>query len=234
MDDRIMYKRSQALREYVASFHLTLMVIIIIKKSIMITTTSFIGCFGAHLEHTGFLNTYSSITAIALILELVAMGLAYTHTSQLDYYGSLAWDFFKDNDSQFLVDLEQSVKCCGYGSVSDRAVPKTCSVTLGVDIGCRESIMNNVQAQHQWITIIILVLLSVQFVALLVSVVLSCIMDRETREEETYMALLSQNNNWSNNGGESSLGYIGNSGYFGRNTRSSQRSIPRYGSTPSK
>lgn len=63
-------------------------------------------------------------------------------------------------------------------------------------------------------------------------------MDRETREEETYMALLSQNNNHSwlnNNNGESSHnGYIGNSGYFGRNTRSSQRSIPKYGSTPSK
>lgn len=37
---------------------------------VIITTTSFIGCFGAHLEHTSFLNTYSSITAIALILEL--------------------------------------------------------------------------------------------------------------------------------------------------------------------
>lgn len=36
----------------------------------MITTTSFIGCFGAHLEHTGFLNTYSSITAITLIVQL--------------------------------------------------------------------------------------------------------------------------------------------------------------------
>lgn len=62
--------------------------------------TSFIGCFGAHLENTGFLNTYSSITAIALIMELskvfyinillemliinlVAMGLAYTHQIQV-------------------------------------------------------------------------------------------------------------------------------------------------------
>ncbi|KAI9353140.1 hypothetical protein BD770DRAFT_393102 [Pilaira anomala] len=105
MDDRIMYKRSQGLREYVASFHLTFMFIGLAVTSIgayfinsnmsrtvsisllilgvLITTTSFIGCFGAHLEHTGFLNTYSSITAIALILELVTMGLAYSHKSQV-------------------------------------------------------------------------------------------------------------------------------------------------------
>lgn len=79
--------------------------ILLLTIGILITTTSFIGCFGAHLEHTGFLNTYSSITAIALILELgdlfiflnpppsffpysfylfiVAMGLAYSHTSQV-------------------------------------------------------------------------------------------------------------------------------------------------------
>jgi hypothetical protein len=69
----------------------------------IITLTSFIGCFGAHLENTGFLNTYSSITAIALIIELskvyyndvsleilisnlVAMGLAYTHQIQVIFF----------------------------------------------------------------------------------------------------------------------------------------------------
>jgi uncharacterized membrane protein YbaN (DUF454 family) len=44
--------------------------IFLLVIGVMITTIGFIGCFGAHLEHTSFLNTYSSITAIALILEL--------------------------------------------------------------------------------------------------------------------------------------------------------------------
>lgn len=58
-------------------------------------------------------------------------------------------------------------------------------------------------------------------------------MDRETREEETYMTLLSSQNNlhhhpsWLN-------GYQSNSDSFIINRhRSSQRSIPKYGSTPS-
>lgn len=70
--------------------------------------------------------------------------------------------------------------------------------------------------------------------SLVISVITSVIMDREAREEETYMTLLSSrhNNNyhpWSlsnNNGSEASYN-------FGRHYRSSQKSIPRYGSTPS-
>lgn len=43
--------------------------ILFLIVGVLITTAAFIGCFGAHIENTGFLNTYSSITAIALILE---------------------------------------------------------------------------------------------------------------------------------------------------------------------
>ncbi|KAL7321775.1 hypothetical protein PS15m_001509 [Mucor circinelloides] len=257
MDDRVIYKRSQALREYVGSFLLCVMFIGLAITSIgaylinsttsktisiallvlggIITLTSFIGCFGAQLENTGFLNTYSSITAIALIVELIAMGLAYTHQLQIDTYGSKSWDFFQQQDSKFLTELEHSLKCCGYGSIKDRAVPKTCAAALNVDIGCKQAVVSYAQQWHQYITIAIIFLLGVQLIALIVSVVLSFIIDRETREEETYMALLSsQNNNhhhsWLNHG-ESS--YSPSNGYFGRTTRSSQRSIPRYGSTPS-
>lgn len=75
--------------------------------------------------------------------------------------------------------------------------------------------------------------------SLITSVITSVMMDREAREEETYMTLLSSRNNtssshhhyhpWSgnsNNGSEASYN-------FGRHYRSSQKSIPRYGSTPS-
>lgn len=255
MDERIMYKRSRVLREYVASFHLSTMFIGLVFCSIgaylinsntsrtvsilflivgvLITTAAFIGCFGAHIENTGFLNTYSSITAIALILEFVTLGLLYSHKSELDYYASSIWTFFGDNDARFLLDLERSFKCCGYGWTGDRAVPSTCSVMLGVEVGCRESIVTHIQVYRHWITSFIIALFIIQFIALLVTIILSFIMDRETREEETYMTLLSSQNNlhhhpsWLN-------GYQSNSDSFIINRhRSSQRSIPKYGSTPS-
>ncbi|CEP12544.1 hypothetical protein [Parasitella parasitica] len=153
----------------------------------------------------------------------------------LDNYGSKSWDFFQQQDSNFLLEVEKCIKCCGYESVQDRAVPKTCAAALNVNIGCKQAVASRIQQWHQYLTIAVIVLFAIQLVALLASVVLSCMIDRETREEETYMALLSsQNNNhhysWLNHG-ESS--YHPSSGYFVRNTRSSQRSIPRYGSTPS-
>ncbi|CAO0791085.1 unnamed protein product [Mucor circinelloides] len=186
MDDRVIYKRSQALREYVGSFLLCVMFIGLAITSIgaylinsttsktisiallvlggIITLTSFIGCFGAQLENTGFLNTYSSITAIALIVELIAMGLAYTHQLQIDTYGSKSWDFFQQQDSKFLTELEHSLKCCGYESIKDRAIPKTCAAALNVDIGCKQAVVSYAQQWHQYITIAIIFLLGVQVI----------------------------------------------------------------------
>lgn len=44
--------------------------IILLILGVFTATTAFIGCFGAHIENTGFLNTFSSVTAITFILEL--------------------------------------------------------------------------------------------------------------------------------------------------------------------
>lgn len=90
---------------------------------------------------------------------------------------------------------------------------------------------------------------------MLLSVILSFIIDRETREEETYMSLLSCSLNHSSyNEGPSSLspnyhsngergGGGGGGGYFISNNRNrplstynqrrTSNSIPKYGSTPS-
>jgi hypothetical protein len=54
------------------------------------------------------------------------------------------------------------MKCCGYAAIGDRPIPKTCSISLGVEIGCRESIISIVQNKYQWITIGIITLLSIQ------------------------------------------------------------------------
>lgn len=63
---------------------------------------------------------------------------------------------------QKLIHIKIRAKCCGYASIGDRSIPKTCSILLGVNIGCRESMITNIKQQHQCITISILFLLSVQ------------------------------------------------------------------------
>jgi hypothetical protein len=56
----------------------------------------------------------------------------------------------------------QSLKCCGYESIQDRAIPKSCSVFLKVSIGCKQAVIGNIQQWHQYITIAIILLLATQ------------------------------------------------------------------------
>ena len=55
-----------------------------------------------------------------------------------------------------------SMKCCGYASVGDRAVPKSCSITSGVTIGCKESIKAFIQINHRYLLIGAIVIMSIQ------------------------------------------------------------------------
>ncbi|KAI8888705.1 hypothetical protein K501DRAFT_282597 [Backusella circina FSU 941] len=176
-----MYKRSKRLREFVTSFHLGFMFIGLFILSIgaylinsnvsrtvsisllvfggLVTTTAFIGCFGATLEHTGFLNTSSSIIAITLIVQLILIGLTYVHQSQLDTYASSTWTFFKEKDPDFLLDIEQTLHCCGYASTTDRALPNSCSVKLNTSLACKDTIMTLVDQWHQWLLVLLMSLL---------------------------------------------------------------------------
>lgn len=49
----------------------------------MMTITSFIGLFGAQLEHTGFLNTYNGLHAIILVFELGILLLLLLYPSNV-------------------------------------------------------------------------------------------------------------------------------------------------------
>ncbi|RCH95361.1 hypothetical protein CU097_013481 [Rhizopus azygosporus] len=209
----------------------------------MMTITSFIGLFGAQLEHTGFLNTYNGLHAIILVFELVIISIAYNYRSQiLDPYASILWDFFIEHDPQFVMNTEQLLQCCGYQSITDRALPANCSLSLNTNIGCKYSIISLIKRWHQWIILILIFLLILQSTILVLSIVLDIIVERQIREEERYLTLLKQSNHnyWlghhSNHEGPST-----NSGYFGRHraslhTQKSNNSstfIPKYGSTPS-
>ncbi|KAI8336484.1 Tetraspanin family-domain-containing protein [Blakeslea trispora] len=207
-----MQRHLEVFRENVALFHLMTMLVGIILTSIgaylinsrlsktmtivllvigiLLSIVGFVGSFGAHLEHVGFLNTYSSMAAIGLLSEIGLLGLFYLYRSKLDHYASKAWELFLKQDPQFLMDLENSFRCCGYSSIQDRAVPKTCAITMNVTIGCRSFVETWAQEWHQWITIGVAVLLTLQSIILVISVIFGYIIDCRTREEESDMAAL--------------------------------------------
>ncbi|KAI7883998.1 hypothetical protein K492DRAFT_174707 [Lichtheimia hyalospora FSU 10163] len=232
MDEGIVSRRTRGLREAITLFHLLVMIVglgilslgaytfnspfsrtlslAMLGIGCFITIVSFIAYFGAHIEHAGFLKTYSSTIALVLVLEIILVGLVYAHRREADDYGSKAWDFFSAHDSRLLLDMEQSLHCCGYAGPTDRPVMKCPSLHHGQQLsGCKDAVVNAVYQWREGILAIMLVLLAVKLTALLTAVVLTVMVERDAEEEQEYMAVLSaQNNNHSwydNSGGPSNI-----------------------------
>ncbi|KAI9314842.1 Tetraspanin family-domain-containing protein [Dichotomocladium elegans] len=231
MEERFISRRTQGLRESLSIFHLLAMVaglailsigaytfnstvsrtlsLILLAVGSFVTVISFTAYFGAHIEHVGFLKTYSSTVAILLILELITLGVAYLYRKQADLFGSQAWDFFKENDSKLLFDIEQSLHCCGYSDPSDRPVLMCPSEEKDVLLGgCRGAIVDMAVRWSDWILAAVLLILAVKLTALLTAVVLTVMVERDAEEERAYMTVLAAQNNthaWydSNGGGGS-------------------------------
>ncbi|KAL1930479.1 hypothetical protein VTP01DRAFT_10641 [Rhizomucor pusillus] len=278
-------RRSQGLREPVALFHLLFTVaglallsfgaytinapiisptvsIVLVAVGFIVAVISFIAYFGAHIEHSGFLKSYSGATALFLIIEVVLIALAYAHRREMDHYASVSWDFFAEHDSKFLLNVEQAFQCCGYNSPHDRPIPSsTCpgmtTPSAYAAAGCKETIVATLADWREYILATGLVLLAIKLTALLTCVILAIMIEKDAEEERTYMTLLStQSNAWLDGspGSPSSLSN-GRSGspILGRHppwSRSSlhsyssshpptyhsashQQRIPRYGSTAS-
>ncbi|KAI8142970.1 Tetraspanin family-domain-containing protein [Fennellomyces sp. T-0311] len=176
MEERFVSRRTRGLREAVAFFHLVAMVaglailslgaytinssfsrtlsVALLAVGGVIAIISFIAYFGAHIEHAGFLKTYSSTTALLLILEIVLVALVYAHRKELDVYGSKAWDFFKANDVSLLGDIEDTLHCCGYNSPQDRIVNSdTCPKLLPDDSigGCKLAALASFNEWRDWV-----------------------------------------------------------------------------------
>ncbi|KAI8380004.1 hypothetical protein EDC96DRAFT_492618 [Choanephora cucurbitarum] len=114
-----------------------------------------------------------------------------TTKSKLDQFASGTWEFFMKQDPQFLIDLENSFQCCGYNSIQDRSVPKTCAIAMNVTMGCKPFVETWIQEWRQWITAGIAILLALQLIVLVISVVFAYAVDCKMREEEADIAALS-------------------------------------------
>ncbi|KAI9492731.1 Tetraspanin family-domain-containing protein [Zychaea mexicana] len=261
MEERFVSRRTRGLREAVAVFHLIFMVaglailslgaytinsslsrtlsIALLTIGGALTIVSFIAYFGAHIEHAGFLKTYSSTVALLLILEIVLVALVYAHRKELDDYGSWAWDFFQQNDGPLLSQIEDSLYCCGYDSPHDRLVPSsTCKEPLPDTSGCKSAFTASFIEWRDWILAAVLIIVGLELTALLTSVVLTVMVERDSEEEQAYMTLLSAQSNthgWfdvSNSGGSLASGSGGGGGGHGNVGSGNGSSSPVFGRHP--
>lgn len=62
--------------------------IVLVAVGFIVAVISFIAYFGAHIEHSGFLKSYSGATALFLIIEVVLIALAYAHRREVLFGGA--------------------------------------------------------------------------------------------------------------------------------------------------
>ncbi|KAI8080059.1 uncharacterized protein BX664DRAFT_342211 [Halteromyces radiatus] len=204
-------RRSQGLREILALFHVSIMVLGLIMAcsgayllagNVSLSTSmgllsiggivglmSFLAGFGSHQEHAGFLKVYCGFTALALFCQLMSLGWLYIQSQDhmLDAKIKIIWDFFYTHDEWFLLDIEQLFHCCGYASPQDRPVPLTCQIST---IGCKSAWLQFGTTWHHGLLVGLFIFLILQMGSLLITLITLMMVEKEAREDELHESLL--------------------------------------------
>ncbi|KAJ8653899.1 hypothetical protein O0I10_010466 [Lichtheimia ornata] len=232
MDESFVSRRTRGLSEPIAIFHLTTMVVGLailalgaytINSSLVsctislslciigcfITVVSFVAYFGTYMEHIGFLKTYSATIILFSSLEIIAFGIVYARRKELDAYGSALWDFFQAKDEQLLINIEESLHCCGYANPEDRPVLMSLvnhDPIITAAAGCKDVIIGSIFHWKNWIIVGVVVLVTIKLLALVSSILLIILIKKDTDEERSYLTVLSAQR-------DSSAWYHGNIGW---------------------
>ncbi|KAF9959314.1 hypothetical protein BGZ72_009891 [Mortierella alpina] len=94
---------------------------------------SILGCACAVSEIKRVIGTYGVLLSVLIVLQLFMLIYALTRHDQVDSILDTAWQNAYNNQPQTLQDLETRLHCCGYETVTDRAIPKTSNYA------CRDS-----------------------------------------------------------------------------------------------
>jgi hypothetical protein len=115
---------------------------------VIISLISFLGCFGAANEKGMLLKTYFVLLIILVILEVAVGAAAYAKRDNIDPLLQDAWRAGANSptNNATIAQIQTTFRCCGYASVTDNAVPSNCAALTGFNVGCRESLRNNLSS----------------------------------------------------------------------------------------
>jgi len=99
---------------------------------------SFVGCFGAEMEHRKTLMTYFGALLVVVLAQVIVTIYAFSNTDKIDNTVDKAWQRAYDHRPKAIRTIEDEFSCCGYRNVYDRAVPNNCSESpsYGYDVSC--------------------------------------------------------------------------------------------------
>ncbi|KAF9562834.1 CCA tRNA nucleotidyltransferase, mitochondrial [Mortierella alpina] len=115
---------------------------------------SILGCASAVSDIKRVIGTYGVLLSVLIVIQLFFLIYALTRHDQVDSILDKAWQKAYDNQPQTLQDLETRLHCCGYETVTDRAIPKTSkyacrdSPAFGYQTACKEQ-LKDAYSRHE-------------------------------------------------------------------------------------
>ncbi|KAF9136236.1 hypothetical protein BGW39_003681 [Mortierella sp. 14UC] len=150
----------------------------LIILSLIVFLVSVLGGVCALSQSKRIAATYGTLLSILVLLQLIFLIYAMVRHDHVGKMLDNAWQKAYDTNERGLQDLETHLHCCGYESVTDRAVPKypkdACitSPAFGYRVSCKQQLQEAYE-DHERLTIASITgIEGLQLLALLATIVL--------------------------------------------------------------
>ncbi|KAJ2353491.1 hypothetical protein GGF43_003486 [Coemansia sp. RSA 2618] len=145
----------------------TLPVFYIIVGS-LVTLTSLVGIAGSVKRSQYVFGTYSGILALLVLVQLVGLLIVWLKPFDVEDRFSQVWEKLYEEDPDSIKYIEKDLKCCGFKSPVDMAVPANCSVKkkFGFTEGCLEPLVHGWRQSRHMVLWIGAAMVGAQIVAL--------------------------------------------------------------------
>ncbi|KAK3844418.1 MAG: Tetraspanin family-domain-containing protein [Linnemannia gamsii] len=130
----------------------------LIILSLIVFLVSVLGNICALSQSKRVAVTYGTLLSILVLLQFIFLIFAMVRHDHVDKMLDNAWQKAYDTNERALQDLETRLHCCGYETVTDRAVPKTSkdacitSPAFGYRVSCKQQLQESYE-DHERLTI---------------------------------------------------------------------------------
>ncbi|KAF9182828.1 hypothetical protein BGZ51_009217 [Haplosporangium sp. Z 767] len=165
---------------------------IMIVMGIVVFVISIIGLASVIVEFKRLFGAYAIMLCFLVLFQLVVLIYALTQHDKVDTLMDKAWQNAYDNNPRTLQDIETRLQCCGYETVTDRAVPKTSklacrqSPAFGYDVSCKDQLKDSYTRHEAAVLGAITAIEILQILALLSSMVLWSKLPTDDEIDEQY------------------------------------------------
>ncbi|KAG0248940.1 hypothetical protein BG011_009723 [Mortierella polycephala] len=162
----------------IALFEIEAISWIMIVMGMVVLAVSLVGLTSVIVEFRRLFGAYAIMLCFLVLFQLVVLIYTLTQHNKVDTLMDKAWQNAYDNNPRTLQDIETRLQCCGYETVTDRAIPKTSklacrqSPAFGYDISCKDQLKHSYSRHETAILGVITAVEILQILALVSSMIL--------------------------------------------------------------